>query len=412
MIGTLGYVLISLLLAVGTAHFPFINTPTVFAPTQSASRSSAPNVIPFELVNRHIILPVKVNDSRPLSFVLDTGDEVAIVNLGTARQLGLKLRGQVRVGGAGAQLQMGAFVGEATFIVAGLEGFSQPVRLALPLDQMAPRLGQDFDGIIGSEFISQFVVEIDYKAKVLRLHNKNDFVYSGPGEAIPIKLVHGHPIVEAEVTPIGGTPLQGSFVLDIGAGLALALYNPFVTQHGLLNDTKTIRLLGGAGAGGETVGRLGRVSQLKIGKFVVREPVTLFSQDKQGAFASRELSGNIGARIARKFRVFLDYSRNRIILEPSSSFAEPFNESSAGLNVIAEGNDYRTFRIVGVLENSPASEAGLLVNDIIVAVNNQSARELSLSNINELFEQPLARKLRIRRGDSTLEITITPRRLI
>lgn len=404
--------LISLLLVVGTAHWSFLNAPMAVAPRQVASRSKAPKVIPFELVNRHIIVPVKVNNSRRLSFVLDTGDQVAIVNLETGKQLGLKLRGQVRVGGAGAQLQTGAFVDDANFVVSGFDGFTQPVRLALPLNQLSPRLGQDFDGIIGGEFISQFVVEIDYKANVLRLHDKTDFVYSGPGEAIPIKLVHGHPIVEAEVTPIGGTPLKGSFVLDIGAGLALALYSPFVAHHGLLNDIRTIRLMGGAGAGGKTVGRLGRVSQFKIGKFVLEEPLTLFSQDKAGAFASTSLDGNIGARIAGKFRVFLDYNRSRIILEPTSAFKQPFNEASAGVDLIAEGNDYRTFRIVGVLENSPASDAGLLKYDVIVAVNNQSAKELTLSLLNDLFEQPIARKLTIRRGDSTVEITITPRRLI
>jgi PDZ domain/Aspartyl protease len=283
--------------------------------------------------------------------------------------------------------------------------------MALPIGHLASRLGHDFDGIIGFEFIEQFVVEVDYQARVLRLHDKSNFVYTGSGESIPIRFMHGHPILEAEVT-LGRTVLKGSFVLDIGSGLALALYSPFVNQHSLLNDTKTIPSLGGAGAGGETRGRIGRVNELRVGKFVIKSPVTFFSEDKQGAFASAALAGNIGARIANKFKLFLDYKRSRIILEPTSSFGDPFNQAFAGISVIAEGKDYRTFRIIEVLENSPASEAGLLKDDVIVAVDGEVTEKLSLTRVKDLLERAEERRLKIRRKDSLLDIKITPRLLI
>jgi hypothetical protein len=412
MTSLLSNLLILVLLLISSVGPTLSNRATPFPKEQVVKRATEPKLIPFELVNRHIMLQLKVNDSRPLWFVLDTGDQYAIINLPVAKELGLKLRGQVRVGGAGAALQTGAFVDDAKFVVAGLDGFIQPITMALPIGHLASRLGQDFDGIIGSEFIEQFVVEIDYLAHVLRLHNKNDFVYNGPGESIPIKFMHGHPILEAEVTPLGRRPIKGSFVLDIGAGLALALYSPFVNEHGLLTDTKTIKSLGGAGAGGETTGRFGRVSELKVGKFVIAQPITLFSEDKAGAFASSALSGNIGARIAQKFRVFLDYGRRRIILEPNSAYGAPFDQASAGVSLIAEGKDYRTFRIQGVLDNSPASEAGLVKDDVILSIDNQDSERLTLSRLNELFEQPRVRKLKIRRGATTFEVRVTPRRLI
>ena len=403
--------LILLLLTVSGAHWPRHTAPIISISSQTETRP-ATQVIPFEFINRHIFVPVRVNDSRPLWFVLDTGDQYAIINLDTAKELGLKLRGQVRVGGAGSQTLTGAFVDDAKFVLQELKGFTQPVTLALPIGHLAPRLGQDFDGIIGSEFISQFVVEIDYQARVLRLHDKNNFKYTGPGEAVPIKFMGGHPILEAEVTPQGGTPIKGDFVLDIGAGHALALYTPFVSQHGLLNQTKTIRSLGAAGAGGETSGRVGRITSLKMGRFVIKEPLTFFSEDKAGALASSALSGNIGTRVASKFRVFLDYGRKRIIFEPNSTFSDPFNNPTAGVSVVAEGTDYRTFKITGVLENSPAQEAGLQKDDVIIAVDDQTSRNLTLSHLNDLFEQPIRRKLTIRRANSTVEITLMPRRLI
>ena len=138
----------------------------------------------------------------------------------------------------------------------------------------------------------------------------------------------------------------------------------------------------------------------------------MFSQDKAGAFASDQLAGNIGARVANKFRLFLDYDRKRIIFEPNSTFAAPYDHAQSGISVVAEGDDYRVFRIRAVLEDSPASEAGLLKDDVITGVNNQPATELTLSKLNELFEHPVPYKLTIRRGEQTLQLTLTPRRLL
>jgi len=376
--------------------------------------SSAAVAIPFELVNRHIVLKVRVGNSRPLSFLLDTGDQFAIINLDRAKELGLKLQGEVHVGGAGSGVSTGAYVRDSSFTIPGYPGFSQPLTLALPIGRMAPRLGQDFDGIIGGEFIKQFVLELDYQAKVIKLHDKERFTYTGPGESIPIKLNSaGHPILEAEVTPIGSAPATGKFVLDIGSGGALVLYSPFVASRNLLGpNLKTIKAIGVGGAGGLVTARIGRVSELRIGRFRISSPITLFAEDKAGAFADAALLGNIGQQIAGKFRLFLDYSHNRIIFEPNKLFAESFDRAFGGLALVAEGKDYRTFRISELLENSPGTEAGLQKDDIITAIDGKPAVDLSLTNVLELFERPVAYKLTVRRGDQTLQVTLTPRKLV
>src|SRR6266478_6125042 len=58
--------------------------------------------IPFDLASRHIVLSLSVNGSRPLSFVLDTGDKLALMDLDRARELGVKLGEPVHVGGVGS----------------------------------------------------------------------------------------------------------------------------------------------------------------------------------------------------------------------------------------------------------------------------------------------------------------------
>lgn len=208
--------------------------------------ADAPITIPFELVTRHIMLKIKINNSRPLSFVFDTGDKVGVVDADVAKELGLKFEEQVRVGGAGAETLPGSLVKEATWTLPGLDGFSQPVSLSLPLGRMAARFGHDFDGIIGSDFIRQFVVEVDYQNRVLKLYDKDKFSYSGSGESIPIQLNgQGFPLLNGEVTPLIGDPIKGKFVLDLGSSGSLVLMSPVVTERNLLsNGLKTIKAIG------------------------------------------------------------------------------------------------------------------------------------------------------------------------
>ena len=382
--------------------------------TTAAQKAAEPLVIPFELVTRHIVIRVQINNSDPLSFIFDTGDKVAIVDIGRAKSLGLMLQGEVNVGGAGAGTLKGSTVRDAWLTVIGVEGSPQPVMLAIPLDGLESRFGHDIDGIIGADFIKQFVVEVDYSARVLRLHDKNKFAYAGSGEVLPLTFIHGgYPIIDAEVVISGRPPVKGRFVLDFGSGASLALHTPFVRDQNFMPPLqKTIKAMGAGGAGGQITGRSGRIAELRIGKFKIDNPLTLFSEDKSGAFATSEIQGNIGAMILSKFKALLDYQRERIILEPTANLTEPIAPVSNGLKLVAEGSDYQAFRVDETLEDSPAREAGLQKDDVIVSVDGRTSTELTLSSLNEALEKPAPHKLTIRRGAQILQITLTPRKLV
>src|SRR5688572_10616683 len=241
---------------------------TLTATLVSGQTQTRPVTIPFELANRHIVLKARVNASRPLSFILDTGADQALIMTTVAKELGLKLAGTVMVGGAGSGQQTGAFVQNAAWALDELKGFEQPVAMALPLMQLSTGMGQDIDGIIGTTFIRQYVLEVDYQARTITFHDRDTFTYQGKGESIPIEFHRAHPTVSATVTPIGGQPITRRFVLDLGSGMALALHSPFVREQGLLGaQAKTVRLIGAAGAGGNVKGQVGRVASLQIGSY-------------------------------------------------------------------------------------------------------------------------------------------------
>ena len=396
---------------------PIVTSFVIASSTPRAAllpQAPAPVTIPFELATRHVVVKATINKSRPLAFVLDTGANRAIVRLDVAKELGLSLHGSVRTGGAGAGSQQGFLVRDATWSLAGLDGFAQPVTLALPFTDLPSGMGRDIDGIVGGEFIRQFVVELDYQTRTIALHDPKTFIYRGRGKSQPIELnSNGHPVLTATVTLPGGKAIEAPFVLDIGSGLAIALHSPFVAEHKLPPaDSKTIRAIGMAGAGGKSHGRIGRVDALTIGSFTLKSPLTMFSEDKAGAFASAALAGNLGAQIASRFRMFIDYGRKRIILEPSPTFADPFDRAHSGVSLRAGGSDFRTFRVHEVLEDSPATEAGLEVGDIIAAIDGAPATNFTMSALAEMLEKPGSYELAIRRGEQVVKVTLKPRRLI
>jgi len=386
-----------------------------FAPHAAVQKpSTSPVVIPFELVTHHILIKGTVNGSRPLSFVFDTGANQALVRMDVAKELNLALEGDVHAGGAGGGMQSGSQVRRANWSPVGLERVSQPIRFALPLPELPTAMGRNVDGIIGGEFIQQFVIVVDYQAHTLTLHDPKTYRYTGAGQTLPLDFTSdNHPIVTASVTPVGAQPIERRFLLDLGAGGALALHSPFVAEQHLPSPgTKTVRLIGAAGAGGRTLGQVGRVEALDLGSFTLKNVLTIFSEDRAGAFANRELAGNIGAQVADRFRVVLDYSHKRVILEPSSTFGDPYDRAFSGVALRADGPGYHTFRVREILEQSPATDADIREGDVITAVNGTPASDLTLSAVVAMFEKPAAYTLTIQRGSETVTTVLTPRRMV
>jgi hypothetical protein len=377
---------------------------------QTTSRKTDTS-LPFELVSNHIFMPGSVGQSGPLWFVLDTGDKFGVIDVDRARALGLQLQGQIPIGGAGSGLLKGSFVKDGTMTLKGLESAPQKLSLAIPLEEMSRVLGHDFDGILGQDFIGQFVLEIDYISSRVVLHDKNSYVYSGQGDAIPITFnMAGHPQATGLIVEPGRDPVEGTFAIDIGYGGSLLVNSSFVEKNQLLTPTKkTIAAIAGIGVGGESKALIGRVNAFKLGRFVIDNPVVSFSQDVQGAATAMNV---IGADILKKFKVFLDYGRNRIILEPNSQFADVIEYHKSGLFLRGNGSDHREITVMSIIENSPASDTGIQKGDTLVAIDGRPATEFTLSQINQMLKQEKLFLLRFKRSEEFIEVKLKPRRLI
>lgn len=74
--------LVALTVTLAAVVSPLSEQSVFSSRVRHAPEASAPKpvvTIPFKLVTRHIVVPVKINNSRPLSFVFDTGRVSKIV---------------------------------------------------------------------------------------------------------------------------------------------------------------------------------------------------------------------------------------------------------------------------------------------------------------------------------------------
>ena len=384
------------------------------APAPQAAAEARPRArritrIPFELNGNSIYLQLRVNTSRLLWFALDTGAYNSIINTPVMQSLNLKTDGGGVATGAGGRVESLRLSG-VNFDVGGA-----PLRdlsiAALTLTPLENSTGRAMDGILGAEFFRRYVVEIDYDASEISLYEPATFEYAGRGESLPLSFYDNHPYVRAKVELPGREPVEGEFVIDAGSNLALILLPSFVEEHKLRDAVPQTLKTYGRGVGGEVVLPLGRASRLRLGGFSVERPVTAFPP--AGTFGRADKAGNIGSAILRRFRVIFDYSRSRVILEPNKQFDAPFEYDMSGLSLVTEGPAFQVVRVLRVLPQSPAEEAGLRQGDEIVTFGGRPAGEYKLSALREMLKRAGGKySLQVRRGAETLSVELKTRRLI
>jgi len=380
----------------------------------STNADAVPTVtIAFESINRNVFVRTTVG-TAPHWFLLDTGAKYSVVDLAVARSAGIELGERIGVTGGGKDTVAARMVKSGVVRVVGLEGLEQPLIVALPLGDLADASGHELAGILGSDFIGGFVVEIDYERHTLTLRDTTAYEYRGDGEALPITFNDaGHPQIKAQVLDGPGPPRDGTFVLDIGSGAALILDTPFVDAGGFLTTGRpTVPWIEGRGLGGGIEGVVGRVDAMRLGRWRIERPVTVFSRAVSGPFASAEAQGNIGAAILERFKVILDYPRKRIILEPNLRLTEPFEYNRTGLSLSSAGPDYRIIQVTAVADRSPAAEAGVRSGDRLVEIDGRPASDFTLSQIRFMFKDAKRCSLTIQRGNARLKRSLVLRRAV
>jgi hypothetical protein len=122
---------------------------------------------PFEF--REGLLWIEVNipqSQQPLNFLVDTGSGVSVINLTTAKRIGLKLGKQVVVHGVQTTLT-GYWQEKMSAKVGNIQLPSE--YLAVDLEKLSSSCQTSVDGLIGADFFRGRVVQIDFDENRIRL---------------------------------------------------------------------------------------------------------------------------------------------------------------------------------------------------------------------------------------------------
>ena len=346
-------------------------------------KGNGPAGLPVRYGERHVWVKASIDGRAPDDFLLDTGASVSLLDSAWAASHGVATEGKMQALGAEATGDV-AFARVGSIRVTGPDGDGVEIagqKLAvLALNRfVAPFLWHDAAGVLGYDFISRFVMEIDYDKGTLTLHDPKTFKYTGKGTAVPITLAGTMPVVKATIDG----QYEGHFRLDVGSGSTVDLHGPYVKKHGLREKLgKSIAVMAG-GFGGTFTSHLGRMKSMEIGPYSWKDPLVILSGAERGGLASEDYAGNIGNEIFERFKCTFDYEHRTLYLEPGTRYAKADRFSRAGVQLARFGDAVMAMQ---VLPGSAAEAAGIKEGDEVVALDGKPILSWTQDSITEMFE--------------------------
>lgn len=354
----------------------------------------------FEFINNLIIIPLRINDSDSLFFILDTGLNISILTeLSMGDSLALNYTKQVKLGGLGDGESIDALHSYGnTFQISGVRGNFQHLYIILQnVFNLSSMLGTRVHGLIGYNLFKDFIVEIDYEKKNITLHRPETYKMRSKRRSftIPVILDKTKPYIYATIVQKDGSRIRVKLLLDTGASHALWLdvnSDPDLKKPEFVRSSYL-----GTGLNGEINGEIGRIYGLEINDFHFREPIVVFPDSNSAAvaFGIDGRNGSLGNEILRRFNQVIDYPHNQITLTPNRYYKDPFNINRTGIEIIAPIPGYSYFTISSVRKESPGKNAGLKPGDILESVNKKRISNLSIEEVYSMFQGKPGKKIKM-----------------
>ncbi len=271
-------------------------------------------VVPIKFVNGHIFILARINGSKEVYFILDSGAGSNVIDKSFAAQQGLPISGEVASKGVAGyetaslthidSLSIGQVkLTDQTAAIADMSGLS----ITIP-DKPA--------GLLGYDFISRFPLRINYSALKMVIYNPSRFKQPDSASMIDIDFMLKIPVIDANIDSAGG-----KFLVDLGNSLGLILHKSFSDKHNLeagFTDIKKMgKSIGGIGGQAEAYAATGKTFQ--IGKIVIDNPPLLIADGDAGVIRSGNVDGNIGNLMLMKFDLLLNYRMRKLYLFPGQA---------------------------------------------------------------------------------------------
>ena len=198
------------------------------------------------------------------------------------------------------------------------------------------RVGRAYEGTIGNDVFAGVVMEIDYARQTVRIYDPAGYRYSGAGKSLPLTFHDGMPVVRAKIDVGGRKSAEALFVLNTALEASLVISDTFAQQHHLFSShMKTMPVgPGELNVGGNAV--VARIDSFQIGPYEVEKPLATFAQGKLPGDDDKEIAGEIGGGMLRRFTVIFDYVRQQVIFDANGEIRSDDHEDMSGISVAAE----------------------------------------------------------------------------
>src|ERR1700752_41914 len=301
--------------------------------------------VSFEAFDNRPILRVRINGQKdPLRFVLDTGSGMSVISEETAKKLGLRevARGGLAraVGGGGKFEIVYGFVDSIEIDDVRVEHV--PVYIRKFFDSNIP-----VDGYLGLSVVSKYLASIDYGTRQMTLvrQNQSDDIESWStvrrGESAqglaPIAANDG--IVEVPLRTTSSGFLSGevglegfektvNFIIDTAASITVV--SEKLSQEEQLLDLlqpSKMRVYGAAGVTEDV--KLLELPKLSLGLTKLeRINAAVLDLEPVNETSGFTQSGILGGNFLRNFRVYFDFARGAMRLEPLKKRVKPSETSN------------------------------------------------------------------------------------
>lgn len=374
----------------------------------------AAETIPFNFDNNHIMILTTVNGVGPIWFLVDTGANYSLLNASRVSEFHLTPYGGMTTIGGGSAATSGSYVEHVTYKWGDVELRDQHAAV-LELRGLEKLYGMPLGGLLGFDFLSRFVEDIDYVHKTLTLHPRSLDTSRFAGATVPLLMQGEQPYFDGNIT-VGRETIPAWFILDVGAADTITFTTPFVAEHNLLERAGDKQRAERKFAAPDVeafnpTNYRGLIDAVTIGGITLPHVFVNLSAAKSGAYTSPAFSGNIGETILSRFaHVILDYRRSVMILQSRPDTTRPFEERKTfGMNIVAGSPDLHHFTITAVESNSPAAAAGFQKGDVISAIDATSADQMNLATVREFFtSEGKQHDVVVQRGgkDVTMHVTV------
>jgi predicted aspartyl protease len=341
-----------------------------------SSGSSAEN-IPFRYIGNHIFVFVKVGCKERL-WVLDTGAGMSCISEAFAKELGLKLEGDLKGLGAGGTQVSLRLATLPPFELPGIVFDSQTVAV-LDMKALNQTIGFDCAGILGFDFLSRFVTKVDYANLLLCLYDPETFKYLGDGHEVNMHVKEAVFRVEATLDSVH----SGSWLFDMGAS-GTSLNAAYAARNGFAAR----KIVEGLGRGAGSAFKTGSVKcrSFEFAGYKIDSPIVSFSAGAADTAIKSDEIGALGNTLFRNFVIYCDYAHEKLIVEKGDKFNQPFPIDNSGVQF--KGCAPEEPVVIFVSPVTPAAKADFQEGDVVKSINGIPVRYFDgLTAVREMLQQ-------------------------